>query len=136
MFQFFWIKSPSKKKKTLISKGKTFYLAEEVADAPEAVGEAGLLLAQPVVVGDAHEVRALQELLLLGHKQLLQPFWARLLHAFKNKLLAREKISTKSTKGSFPKWDREKHVQKIILILTPPYLQKQTGGKGENQHQN
>ena len=41
--------------------GAALDLDEEVADAPEAVGQARLLLAQPVVVGDAHVVHVFHE---------------------------------------------------------------------------
>jgi hypothetical protein len=43
-----------------------FNLDEEVADAAKAVRDARLLLAQPVVVGDAHVVHLLQELGVLA----------------------------------------------------------------------
>lgn len=58
----------------------------EVADAPEAVGDAGLALAQPVVVGDADKVNVVEELVLLGVQQLIKPLAATLLHALENKL--------------------------------------------------
>lgn len=43
------------------------YLQAEVAETSEAVGDAGLLFAQPVVVGDATVVDVGQELVVLAH---------------------------------------------------------------------
>lgn len=57
------------------------YLDEKVADAPEAVGDAGLLLPQPVVVRNADVVHVFKEGVLLGKNQLIQALGARLLHA-------------------------------------------------------
>ena len=57
------------------------HLDEEVADAPQTVGNAGLVLAQSVVVGDAHVVHILEERVLLGEDQRIQALGARLLHA-------------------------------------------------------
>ena len=42
------------------------YLQAEVAETSEAVGDAGLFLAQPVVVGDATVVDVRQELVVLA----------------------------------------------------------------------
>ena len=56
-------------------------LNEEVADAPEPVGDAGLVLPQPVVVRDADVVHILKEHVLLCKDQRIQAFGARLLHA-------------------------------------------------------
>lgn len=57
------------------------YLDEKVADAPEAIGDAGLLLSQPVVVRNADIVHIFKEGVLLGKNQLIQALGARLLHA-------------------------------------------------------
>ena len=57
------------------------HLDEEVADAPQPVGDAGLVLAQPVVVGDAHVVHILEECVFLREDQRVQALGARLLHA-------------------------------------------------------
>lgn len=57
-------------------------LDEKIADAAEPIGDAGLVLPQPVIVGDADEVHILKELVLLGKDECVQAFRARLLHAF------------------------------------------------------
>lgn len=61
------------------------YLDEKVADAPEAVGDAGLLLPQPVVVRNADVVHVFKEGVLLGKNQFIQALGARLLHALQTK---------------------------------------------------
>ena len=81
-------------------------LHEEVADASEAVGDAGLGLAQPVVVWDAHVVDVLQEGVLAGEDELIQTLWAGLLHPLKAELDVDGKVL-------FPKEPRFK----LILCL-------------------
>lgn len=58
------------------------YLDEEVANAPETIGDTGLLLAQPVVVRNAHVVHIFEERVFSGEDQIVQAFGAGLLHAF------------------------------------------------------
>lgn len=60
---------------------KASYLYEEVTDSPEAISDAGLRLAQPVVIRDAHVVHTLEEGILPGIHQLVQALRARLLHS-------------------------------------------------------
>ena len=75
------------------------YLDEEVADAPQAVGDAGLALPQPVVVGNADVVHVPEERVFPGKDQLVQALRARLLHALQAEpevdgyLLCRERVS-------------------------------------------
>lgn len=64
------------------TKNSTRYLDEKVANAPEPVGDAGLLLPQPVVVRDADVVHVFEERVFPGKNQVVQAFGARLLHAF------------------------------------------------------
>ena len=63
------------------------YLDKEVADAPEPVRETGLVLAEPVVVGDAAVVHLLHELGVLPvHQHLVQALAAALLHPLEAEL--------------------------------------------------
>ena len=63
------------------------YLDKEVADTPETVSEAGLVLAEPVVVRDAAVVHLLHELGVLPiHQHLVQPLAPALLHPLEAEL--------------------------------------------------
>ena len=63
------------------------YLDKEVADAPEPISETGLVLAEPVIVGDAAVVHLLHELSVLPvHQHLVQPLAAAFLHPLEAEL--------------------------------------------------
>ena len=62
------------------------HLQAEVAQAAQAVRQTGLVCAQPVVVADADKVDVLEEGVLSTEDNFVQPFGARLFHAFKDKL--------------------------------------------------
>ena len=62
-------------------------LNEEVADSSETIGETGLLLAKPVVVGDTAVVDLLHELGVLSlHQHGVQPLAPALLHPLEAEL--------------------------------------------------
>lgn len=58
----------------------------EIANAPQTVRDARLLLAQPVIVGDAHIIGALQKRILACDQQLVKTLAAALLHALQHEL--------------------------------------------------
>lgn len=58
------------------------YLNEVIADAPEAISDAGLLLAQPVVIRDTHIVHVFEESIFLCNNQVIKAFRTRFLHTF------------------------------------------------------
>lgn len=58
------------------------YLYEIIADASEAIGNAGLLLAQPVIIRDTNIVHAFEESVLLCKYQLIKAFRSRFFHTF------------------------------------------------------
>lgn len=60
----------------------TRYLNEKVANAPETICDAGLLLPQPVIVRNADVVHIFEECVFPGKNQVVQAFRARLFHAF------------------------------------------------------
>lgn len=62
------------------------HLNVEVADSSEPVGDAGLGLAQPVVVRDADVVHVFQEGVFTGKHQLIQALGSRLLHPLEAEL--------------------------------------------------
>merc|ERR1719220_2070811 len=80
------MQSASKDSTVKVLRG-AFDLQEEVAHSPQAVSEAGLVLAQPVVVRDANIVDLLHELgVLPSHQHLVQALTAALLHPLEAEL--------------------------------------------------